>query len=240
MGEKKTLTLPVFGEVVASFECESHNPYNDEPASVYTFEHPTIKGWTMETFVDKKGKAFYAGASVRNGNTTPPVNAERLPVAVLRDMASKVISEAFPSFPQRVRSFHPLEDHLKRNLYFFRWDDFSTKVGSDEMPPFVQASITADGKVASFTIAMDNERESTIETETVVIRLRRHSEGGIEYDIFLDPSEEAMDGLEDEDSTDGGLCIDEESVKRGDEYTAKDYTDALEMAVEQTERLLKK
>jgi hypothetical protein len=79
-----------------------------------------------------------------------------------------------------------------------------------------------------------------MKTDSVFIRLRQHSEGGISYDIWLDPPSEATEALEETDSDDGGLCIDEASVERGDEFSPKDYEDALGMAAAQAIELLKR
>lgn len=62
-----------------------------------------------------------------------------------------VVSAQLPDFAARRSSLHPLEDHKDRELYFFRWDDFSQPAKESELPPFVQVGIRADGTVVSFT-----------------------------------------------------------------------------------------
>ena len=43
------------------------------------------------------------------------------------------------------------EDNRDRQVYFFRWDDFSAPLRESELPPFVQVALYADGQLASYT-----------------------------------------------------------------------------------------
>lgn len=56
-----------------------------------------------------------------------------------------------PGFSGRKSSYHPLEDNKDKELYFFRWDDFSQPAKESEMPPFVQVGLDAEGGIVSFT-----------------------------------------------------------------------------------------
>lgn len=75
----------------------------------------------------------------------------RLPVPELRAKAVAVVEAQLPGFSGRRSSYHPLEDNKDKELYFFRWDDFSQPAKESEMPPFVQVGLDAEGRVLSFT-----------------------------------------------------------------------------------------
>lgn len=76
---------------------------------------------------------------------------DRLPVSELRQKALKIVASQIEDFESRRSSFHPLEDNRQKQTYFFRWDDFSQPAKEDELPPFVQVGLRADGRLASFT-----------------------------------------------------------------------------------------
>lgn len=79
------------------------------------------------------------------------VQGTRLAVAALRRLAVEIATREIPDFPKRRPSYHPLEDHKDRQIYFFRWDDFSQPVRETELPPFLQVGLYADGTLASYT-----------------------------------------------------------------------------------------
>jgi hypothetical protein len=81
----------------------------------------------------------------------PTRPAARLAVAELRRRAVALATLELADFPTRRPGLHPLEDNKDREVYFFRWDDFSQPVKETELPPFLQVGLHADGRLASFT-----------------------------------------------------------------------------------------
>lgn len=132
-----------------AYRSTSPNPYKDD-------------GRTIEIYVDEHGNEYWvdpandglvqvgpgAGMHQTARKTRPEA---RLAVPELRTIAMGVVSAQLPDFAARRSSLHPLEDHKDRELYFFRWDDFSQPAKESELPPFVQVGIRADGTVVSFT-----------------------------------------------------------------------------------------
>lgn len=93
--------------------------------------------------------------------------------------------------------------------------------------------------------------------EEIIIKVSKGSEGGLHYDIYLDPENVELP----EDSEDGGICTAGMHTKECDEndnkddndddcegceeamekeHTASDWANALSMAAEQAEELLKR
>lgn len=125
------------------------NPYRDDESLI-------------ESYADEQGNEYWIdpardflvqmGPSARTGQAPYQVRpADRLPVAELRRLAVELIEAGLADFAQRRSSLHPLEDNRDRQVYFFRWDDFSAPLRESELPPFVQVALYADGRLASFT-----------------------------------------------------------------------------------------
>lgn len=132
-----------------TYRSTSPNPYKDG-------------GHAIETYVDDHGNEYWidpaddtlvqVGPGAGMHSAARKTRAEtRLAVPELRTIAVGVVTEQVPDFTSRRSTLHPLEDHKDRELYFFRWDDFSQPAKESELPPFVQVGIRADGTVVSFT-----------------------------------------------------------------------------------------
>jgi hypothetical protein len=74
----------------------------------------------------------------------------RLPVVELRRMAMAIVEKQRPAFEQERSSYHPFEGNRDRELYLFRWEDFSRPLAESRTPPFVQVGLYADGLLASY------------------------------------------------------------------------------------------
>ena len=147
--DPKTLNLPALGETICAYERTEPNPYVDGPEVVEIY---TVGTTILEAWVDERGKVIHMGPKRSNDTPPLPITAEtRLPVAELRAIAVNAIVDVMPTFREMRPSLHPLEDNRKRELYFFRWDDFSKPLNETEMPPFVQVAVHADGRIASYT-----------------------------------------------------------------------------------------
>ena len=136
-------------ELRLNYQATSSNPYRDD-------------GSQIETYADDEGNEYWVDRATdalvqmgpSAGADTPAHEArpeDRLPVKTLRDLALQYAEAAHPGFSKHLSSLHPLEDNKERQIYFFRWDDFSAPVGESELPPFIQVALYADGRLASFT-----------------------------------------------------------------------------------------
>ncbi len=132
-----------------TYNSTSSNPYRDD-------------GSAIESYVDDQGNEYWVDPSADRlvqmgphaGSDQAPhqVGQEnRLPVKELRDRAISLADGAVDGFAARRSSLHPLEDNKDKQIYFFRWDDFSAPLKESELPPFVQVALYADGTLASFT-----------------------------------------------------------------------------------------
>lgn len=126
-----------------------HNPYSDADDLIERYaDHDGNEYWVdaqndilihMGPRADSDPKAYATGSD------------ERLPVAVLRERAVAIAVTTAPGFAARKHSLHPLEDNRRRELYFFRWDDFSTPLRESQPAPYLQVGLYADGRIASYT-----------------------------------------------------------------------------------------
>jgi hypothetical protein len=136
-------------ETAFEYQATFLNPYFDDGSliEVYADDHG------YEYWIDPASDLVVQvgpGAGERAASHSPR-QADRLPVAELRARAVAALEANVPGFAGRKSSLHPLEDNRRREIYFFRWDDFSGPVKDGELPPFVQVGIWADGVLASFT-----------------------------------------------------------------------------------------
>lgn len=130
-----------------AYASTSSNPYRDDAR--------------IETYVTDDGSYYWidpatdllvqAGPAQGRDTKAHASRSDRLPVAALRERAAAIVTGQLPDFPQRRSSLHPLEDNKGKEIYFFRWDDFSQPARESEMPPFVQVALYADGSLASYT-----------------------------------------------------------------------------------------
>lgn len=135
--------------MAVTYRSTSPNPYKEgeEKIEIYADDQG------FEYWIDPARDAVVQagpGASLHPSPRKARPDA-RLPVAELRARATSLIEAQLPGFGKRKSSLHPLEDHKDKEIYFFRWDDFSQPAKESEMPPFVQAAFYADGTLASFT-----------------------------------------------------------------------------------------
>ena len=138
------------------YKTTAPNPYKDDDAK------------RIEIYADDKGYKYWVDPSndrlIQAGPSTgvrPSAHAvgteSRLAVSELRSRAVGIVSSQMPEFASRRSSFHPLEDNRNREVYFFRWDDFSQPAKESELPPFVQVGLYADGRLASYTNTLELE-----------------------------------------------------------------------------------
>ena len=128
------------------------DPYTDDgrALTIYADAHGT------EYWYDPERDAIVHAGPGPGGDPTPPATrpADRLPVAELRAIAETYATRMLADFPGRKASLHPLEDNLRRDLYFFRWDDLSRPCAESEMPPFLQVAVRANGAFHSCTCTL--------------------------------------------------------------------------------------
>ncbi len=84
----------------------------------------------------------------------------RLPVGALREIALTLITTQRPNFATTRPSLHPFEGNIDRELYLFRWEDYSSPLAESRTPPYIQVGLYADGRPASYV----NTLEIKIET----------------------------------------------------------------------------
>ncbi len=136
-------------DLAVTYQTTSANPYRDDGAVIETY----VDDDAYEYWIDPShDRLVQMGPAARADQAPYKVRPEdRLPVSGLRDQALRLIEAADPGFAARRSSLHPLEDNKAKQVYFFRWDDFSAPVKESEMPPFIQVGLYADGRLASFT-----------------------------------------------------------------------------------------
>ncbi len=136
-------------QLAIAYNSTSPNPYRDDES-------------VIESYVDDQGNEYWVDPSAdrlvqmgpnAGGDQAPHQvgQADRLPVKDLRERAISLADGAVDGFAARRSSLHPLEDNKDKQIYFFRWDDFSAPLKESELPPFVQVALYADGALASFT-----------------------------------------------------------------------------------------
>jgi hypothetical protein len=76
---------------------------------------------------------------------------ERPSVAPIREKAVSLLKRLVPSFEDRYTQLHPFEGNDGGYVYHFRWDDYTSPVAESEDAPFVHISLSADGRLQSFT-----------------------------------------------------------------------------------------
>jgi hypothetical protein len=133
-----------------TYRSTAPNPYKDDDAQ------------RIELYADDRGFEYWVDPAdeilVQAGPSTgvhPQARKtgpeDRLTVSELRNRAVGIVAVQIPGWAARRSSLHPLEDNRNREVYFFRWDDFSQPAKESELPPFVQVGLYADGALASFT-----------------------------------------------------------------------------------------
>lgn len=149
-------------QLTARFMTCAPNPYAEEAqltVDIYADSNGT------EYWIDRANdRLIHAGPRTGSDQVASATGSgERRSVAELRAVAMSHVVRAVPDFMARRSSLHPLEDNVRRDLYFFRWDDFSRPLGESDMPPFVQVAVHADGRFSSFTDTLT--RPVTLTTE---------------------------------------------------------------------------
>jgi len=123
-------------------------------------------GAQIDIYADTHGYEYWIAAGtgllVQAGpgqGSDPPARpagpCRRLSVPALRAEAIAIAKENVAGFAARKNSLHPLEDNRKGEVYFFRWDDFSSPLAETELPPFVQVALYADGSLAGYTNTLE-------------------------------------------------------------------------------------
>ena len=136
-------------DLAVSFQSTSSNPYKDDGSKIDIY----ADNESNEYWVDPQdGALVQMGPQARADQKARKVGPDdRLPVADLRDKALTLAEAVRPGFGARRSSLHPLEDNKDRQIYFFRWDDFSAPLKESELPPFIQIGLSADGRLVSLT-----------------------------------------------------------------------------------------
>ena len=135
--------------MAVTYRSTSPNPYKDGEEKIEIYADDQGFEYWIDPLRDAVVQAG-PGAGLHPAPRKARPDA-RLPVAELRARAVALVEAQLPGFGKRRSSLHPLEDHKDKQIYFFRWDDFSQPAKESEMPPFVQAAFHADGTLASFT-----------------------------------------------------------------------------------------
>ncbi len=138
------------GSLGLAYRSTSQNPYSgadDKKIEIYADNDGN------EYWIDPADDVLVqAGPGAGQHPTARKTRPEaRIPVPELRAKAVAVVAAQVPGFAARKSAFHPLEDNKDKELYFFRWDDFSQPAKESEMPPFVQVGLDAEGRIVSFT-----------------------------------------------------------------------------------------
>lgn len=77
------------------------------------------------------------------------------PVPALRELALATAEKLRPGFGDRLSGFHPYEDNRRGQLFFFRWE--TPCADENELPPFLQVGLYADGELACLTDTLPAE-----------------------------------------------------------------------------------
>src|SRR5690606_11848126 len=111
----------------------SPNPYKEDDADTIEI-YADDRG--IEYWIDPQGDVLVqAGPSARVHPTPRKTRDEdRRSVGELRSAAVALICTQIEGFAAKRSSYHPLEDNRHREMYFFRWDDFSQPAKESELP----------------------------------------------------------------------------------------------------------
>lgn len=124
----------------------SPNPYKDDLIDVHELDNGSTEAWTDHA----TGLLVHVGPNVESVIRTFTDKC-RVPIGDLRNKAISLIEKIRPGFDREMRArMTPFEDNWKRQIYFFRWDSFSEPCPENEMPPFIQLGLWADGTLASY------------------------------------------------------------------------------------------
>jgi len=136
-------------DLTVNYGSTAADPYKDDGSTIEIYvDDESYEYW----FDPAHGVLVQMGPRAGSDTQAHKIGPEgRLPVADLRAQAVALIEAAVPGFAARRNSLHPLEDNKDRQIYFFRWDDFSAPLKDSQLPPFVQVGLRADGRLASFT-----------------------------------------------------------------------------------------
>lgn len=125
------------------------NPYASDARTMEIYEDEDGYEYWIDPRDDRLVQTAPAARQPASPHQTRP--EDRLPVAELRSLALQLIEKSVPGFGSRLSCYHPLEDNRNREIYFFRFDDFSAPIPESELPPFIQVGLRADGRLVSFT-----------------------------------------------------------------------------------------
>lgn len=147
--EKRIRDFRDNGDLSLTYLQTSSNPYKDDGADIETY----ADNEGFEYWIDPENDILVqAGPRAGEHPTSRTIGPDRrLPVPSLRAKAISIAVANVPAFEKRKNALHPLEANKDKEIYFFRWDDFSSPVAESAMPPFVQVGLFADGTLASFT-----------------------------------------------------------------------------------------
>lgn len=136
------------GGLALRYLTSSPNPFADTGlitayADAYGFEY-----WLDED----RGVLLHMAAQA---HLDPPPReiglAERIPVAALRDRAVMIVERNMRGFGEVLSSLHPLEGNRRKNVYYFRWEDYADPLQESDPAPFAQTALYADGTLAAYT-----------------------------------------------------------------------------------------
>jgi len=142
------------GGAVVQHVARAVNPYSGDCREMDIFEDDLGHEYWAET-AERGGGLIQVAPSARAPQPAKKTRPEdRLPVAKLRERALDLCDAQRPGFRAEISKYHPLEDNRDREIYFFRFDDFSSPCPESELPPFIQAGLRADGRLVSFTCTL--------------------------------------------------------------------------------------
>jgi hypothetical protein len=138
-----------------TYKSTTPNPYADDGSVIETYADDDGN----EYWIDPRGETVVQMGPVAGPH--PPAHKtgpeDRLTAHEMRDIAVELIQANVPEFSRIRSSLHPLEDNRKKEVYFFRWEDYSSTLAESEMAPFIQVGLYADGRIASYTNTLKRE-----------------------------------------------------------------------------------
>lgn len=139
-----------------------------DPALRLSFTAITRDGIT-DIYADDQGYRYHAlrtdGTLVEvdrreglHSKTRPTEPETRLTVHNLRTIAVALVETQRPTFEVYRSTLHPFEGNRDRELYLFRWEDFSQPLPESSIAPYVEVGLYPDGQLASYVDTLEKTK----------------------------------------------------------------------------------